>query len=132
LTARKAWRRANDLERLAQLRQDVHDTLGRLLTQLYQMAQTDHNCRDYWQELARIWEAQHVEALQHIDEMIDTAARINPARNQEQTVTVGDIHASGDVTITVIRDSSNVAAGKQIEQEHNEHSRNQAGPEERQ
>lgn len=108
------------------MRADLHDVLGRLLTQCHEMAASDPTCAQYWQGEALYWEMQHTEALKLVDTMLAAAAH-KPAQPSAQTVTVGDIHATGDVTITVIRDSSEVAAGKQIQQGENEQHNHQTG-----
>lgn len=117
---RKFWRVATDLESLTQLRHDVHDTLGRLLTKCHEFARLDPSCAGYWTGEATYWEGQYREALALIDSMINASAmRRTPVREQvgHQTIEISNI--GGDVVITTVDGSTNVAAGKGITQDVN-------------
>jgi hypothetical protein len=118
---RDFWRLAHDIERLAQLKLDLHDSLGRLLTQCYEVAKADPVCGDYWQGEARYWEQQYHEAIKLVDQML-TMAAINklPTTHQvnaDRTVTIGNITAGGDVIIATTLDSTGVAVGKDVTQD---------------
>ena len=110
-----------DLERLAQLKLDLHDALGRLLTQCYEMAKADPTCGDYWQGEGRYWEQQHHEAIKAIDQMLNLAAMgklpVTHQVNEQRTVQIGNISAGGDVIIATVDHASGVAIGKDISQE---------------
>lgn len=112
---------ANDLEALTQLRHDVHDVLGRLLTKAHEFARQDPSCADYWTGEANYWEAQHREAIALVDSMINASAmRRTPVREKVGRQTIEISNVGGDVVITTIQDSTNVAVGKNIKQGINE------------
>ena len=114
------WRLSHDIERLAQLKIDTHDALGRLLTQCYEMAKADPTCADYWQGEGRYWEQQYHLAIGMIDTMLNMAAMgklpVTHQVNETRTVQIGNITAGGDVIIATVNDSTGVATGKDLTQ----------------
>jgi hypothetical protein len=122
---RDFWRLAHSVERLAQLKLDLHDALGRLLTQCYEMARSDDStCSDYWNSEGRYWEQQYHEAIKMVDQMLTLAAMNKlPATHQindQRTVVIGNINAGGDVIIATVQDATGVTVGKEIKPDANQ------------
>ena len=69
------WRLSGTIEALSQLRSDLHDGIGRLITRCYQFAQNDLTCTDYWIAEAHYWEGQYAEAMKISEQMVNLAAR---------------------------------------------------------
>ena len=67
------WRLSNDIEAIAQLKSDLHDAIGRLLTRCYAMAKADPGCEGYWLGEARYWEQQYHESMRTMEQMINSA-----------------------------------------------------------
>ncbi len=69
------WRLSNSMEGLAQLREDLHSALGRLITQCYEFARSDPSCSDYWIGEARYWQQQYDESMKLTSTMINVASQ---------------------------------------------------------
>lgn len=121
MTQRDFWRLSYDLEKLAQLKLDLHSDLGRLLTYCYELARADPTCADYWTGEGRYWERQYHEAIKLVDGMLNIAAMgklpVTQQVNEHRTVQIGNISAGGDVIISTVDHSTDVATGKDIAQE---------------
>ncbi len=110
------WQTAQELEGLLQLRADLHDALGRLVTKCHQNAAADPGCGVYWTAEAIYWEQQYRESIKLVEQMIHqlVGERIDGNANGRQ---IQIENVSGDVIITQIgAGAQNVAAGKDITQ----------------
>lgn len=109
---------SRDLESAAQLKLDLHNSLGRLLSRCYELAKLDPSCSGYWEGEARYWEQQYHEAMKLIDSMINLAAAgRTPARATAAGREIEISNVAGDVIITNITDSRNIVVGKDIDQQ---------------
>ena len=110
------WANAHILESLWQLRHDIEDTTGRLVTKCFLAAKADPSCSSYWQGEAQYWDGQRQEALKLVDNMIRLAGAGRPQRvTGSRSIEINNV--SGDVIIAEIHDSDNVAVGKDISQD---------------
>ncbi len=112
------FRVSHDVERLAQLRHDVADVLGRLVTECAVQAKRDPPCANYYEGEARYWDGQRTEAIKTADQMLNAATHGQlPITHQTpggRIVQIGNV--AGDVVISTVEDSDNVIVGKGIEQ----------------
>lgn len=112
------FRFSHDVERLVQLRHDVADVFGRLVTECAVQAKHDPPCANYYEGEARYWDSQRQEALKLLDQMLTQATHGHlPMTHQTpggRIVQIGNV--AGDVVISTVEDSDNVIVGKGIEQ----------------
>lgn len=111
------WRFNRDLERLSQLRHDVATVLGRLVTECALLAKQDPSCARYYEGEAHYWDQQRAEAMKLADQMLTLATRDQlPMTHQTpggRIVQIGNV--AGDVIVSTVENSSQVAVGKDIE-----------------
>ncbi len=111
------WRFNHHVERLSQLRHDVGDSLGRLVTECTLQAKRDPQCAAYYEGEARYWDQKRQEALGLIDQELTQASHgqlpLTHATPGGRVVQIGNVE--GEVVISTVEDSDNVIVGKGIE-----------------
>jgi hypothetical protein len=119
------WRFNRELERVSQLRHDVADVLGRMVTELAMLGKNDPSCRGYYEAETRYWDAQRGEALKLMDQIVSMATRgqlpMTHALEGGRIVQIGNLNVTGDVVISTIEGSDNIV-GKGVDQDVQERS----------
>jgi hypothetical protein len=110
----------HDLERSAQLRSDLADSIGRLVTELAALATVDASSAGRWgSELAK-WDQVRSQALALVDEVAELAIRGQlpavPSEVRQSIQIHGISQIGGDLIIQTIA-GSQIAAGKEINQD---------------
>ncbi len=117
------WKFNRELERVTQLRHDVADVLGRMVTELALLGKNDPSCRGYYETETRYWDSQRAEALKLMDQIVSMATRgqlpVTHTMDGGRVVQIGNLNVSGDVVISTIEGSDNIV-GKGVDQDVNE------------
>jgi hypothetical protein len=112
-----SWRWRRDLERCQQLRLDLADSLGRLVTMVAAVATSEPA---YNSEVAK-WDQIRSAALRLVDGIVDQTVRgeLAPApADRQRTIQIGSV--GGDVILALVDSSQAVSVGKEIKQDENQ------------
>ena len=114
------WRFNREIERVTQLRHDVEQVLGRVVTELALLGKNDPHCRGYYEAEAHHWDSQRGEALKLMDQIVSMATRghlpMTHTTEGGRVVQIGNLNVSGDVVISTIEGSDNIV-GKGVDQD---------------